>query len=287
MVTAIDSTTLARTQEEDLLRSGALAALPQVQPPAPVGNSLVSTIASAESFSKMSLDMYRDVEAMSLAITQHSTEQLKVDNKQQEALHKQKTELVKQELEAIHSQENWNKVASALEYVGYLAMLVTSQHAAQGYARTIVQLSAAIGLANRFGADTGISESVLNHFVKSKQTQEQVQTTLRVAALVASLAGLFATWHLPSLDELVKSMDGVTKATSIATAGTKVGQKWADRRRAHVQADLSQINTSTILGSQQFQQQMQGAQQGHQTLKEANRSMKGILANAEIHPLED
>jgi hypothetical protein len=82
-------------------------------------------------------------------------------------------------------------------------------------------------------------------------------------------------------------MDGVQKVTGIAAAGTKIGQKVADRRRAHLQAELRQLDTSVALGSKEFQQRMQEAQQGSQPLKEATRSIKGLLANLEIHPIED
>jgi len=244
-----------------------------------------------ESFAKIGIDMMLAVEEMSSSMLGTTTEQLKLDQQQQEKLAKEKQQLIQRETETAQSQKKWEQLNTGLEYVGYVTMFVTASNVV-GVARYALQVIAAAGLLNRFFTDTGLSESLMHNFVQSRQTQEQIQTTMRVIGVASSLGALFLVWQigpvvqLPSPDQLVKSMETLGFITGIADKGAKIGGKWAERRRLFIQGDLKQLETHMQIGAKEFQERMQGVERGNKTLQSTIRSSATILANAEVHSEE-
>jgi len=246
---------------------------------------------SNESFAKVGIDMLLAVEGMSSSILATTTEQLKLDQQNQQRLAQEKQQLIQRETEAAQTQKKWEQLSTGLEYVGYITMFVTASNVV-GVAGYALQALAAAGLVNRFFTDTGLSESLLHNFVQSRQTQEQIQTTMRVIGVASSLGALFLVWQvgpvvqLPSPAELVTSMERLGFITSVAGKAAEIGGKWSERRRLFIQADTKQIETFMQIGAKEFQERMQSVERGNKSLQGAIRSSKNILANAEVHSQE-
>lgn len=226
--------------------------VPQLRPTlsAPKQNIMIKVLAVHDETERLTS---KKAQIFDLEISQTQADITRLADEKQEALLR--------EAEAVKARATYSTLSNVAQYVTYVG-IITVGAAIGGIPGGIMIASGIVGVGNRVIHDTHLLQAGVEWYTKSEELQKQITHNIEMGAFVLQmglgLAGGFAAWQTGALAaaqinganiaESAKTI--ISGAGTVISMGAKVGETHYDKKIAHLQADMKDIDTKTVLDHQ-------------------------------------
>lgn len=177
-------------------------------------------------------------------------------------------ELLKNNSEALKSQEKWGAWQNVAEYVGYASAIILGVACWEVSVPTALFFMAAgvVGLVNRVGTDTSGWNHLAAYFKAEQKEQlllaQKIESTLSTAAIALSVAAIASGMYFKTYEALATSSKDliISKVSSFLNlaagavgAVSKTGESFYNKRALEIQADLEKLHAERSILSNDIQ----------------------------------
>ncbi len=182
-----------------------------------------------------------------------------------ERLSAEKDEAIKTEAEAIKSRATWSALSTIAEYITGVAAIILgfAVYAVAAIPGALIMTAGFVGTANRVAHDTHILHACVEWYTKSAELQKKITNFVETSAFFLQMGlglaggigawkvGAFAAMNAASGTDVVQKIASViTPASSLASAGTKIGIKFHEKRISDALAQLKELDCDMTTDNQ-------------------------------------
>jgi hypothetical protein len=217
------------------------------------------------------LQAHKETERLTAKNTRLFETDVNADLKNIEKLSIEKHEALKRAAEEIENRDTWDVLVNVAQYIGSassivlgIACIATGVGTAPG---ALLIASGGLGLLNRVMHDTHGWESVVAWFTESKELQTKIANKIEMGMFLLSLGlGLaggiwaYSAGAFTAVAEggrqtfMTKAGQAIALSGAFMGAGSKVGGSIVERRIAHLQARIREIDTQMTTNHQKTYQ---------------------------------